>query len=934
MTDQQPPNDETAAWNIGPRKDATPTPRGGNAPKSSKREGAVGGNADRTQGAASSANPAAPTQEIAGAEQDFGETPRAEGLRFIRELGRGGLGSVWLAVQETAEFRRNVAVKLVRRGMDTEDILRRFALERQLLAALEHPNIVRLYDAGTTADGRPYFAMEYVEGLPIDRYADERQLGIDKRLELFVQVCRAVQYAHTKLVIHRDLKPSNIIVARDGTVKLLDFGIAKLVDSALSPVQLDPTSAETRVLTPEYASPEQIRGQTLSTASDVYSLGVILFELLTGHRPYRIRTRLMREMERIVCEEEPQVPSTMVGKPAESIIVETSANGETKVVSREIAPQMISKARAAATDTLRRKLRGDLDVITLRALAKTPDTRYPTAEALAQDVMRHMRGEPIEARPLGWTGKAYRFVKRNRIGVGVSVLALSAVIGGLGSAYYAERAASESALRVAETARAQAEADLRAAQEKLAGMRLEQVRELSGVFLNQFYNRLRALQGGAELRGLLADTVSRQVAALEKQDAVVGSRVADQEFDRLLASSYRGLGRVRGDMRGESGGDFTAAKEAFVKSESILKAMRRRDDVMAKPEIARSVDFELMQTYLLWADAVKAAGDLDEAKRLLFEAEALGAANAAVSSRDERQRHASVLTELGEILDRQGDRGAAETMFARSIELRRANVAAAPTDLDAVRALGKGIASLQSRAEASGEWAKALQLAEELTTLRVGLSRQKPDDARLARDAMLARMSLGRALLRNKRADEAVEALQAACAEATTRVERTPESHEALSDRAIASESLGQALDELRRYDDALKRWAMARADLRRAAEIAPTVVGYQRREAYFGGREARTLALAGRAAEGAPIGIAAATFLNALVGTNSTDMDLLLQAAIVSAEASTAARVAGDESNAVKWEARAIELLGLMTPQARAANERFVRAELELLRP
>jgi len=179
-----------------------------------------------------------------------------------------------------------------------------------------------------------------------------------------------------------------------------------------------------------------------------------------------------------------------------------------------------------------------------------------------------------------------------------------------------------------------------------------------------------------------------------------------------------------------------------------------------------------------------------------------------------------------------------------------------------------------------------------------------------------------------------VEALQAACAEATTRVERTPESHEALSDRAIASESLGQALDELRRYDDALKRWAMARADLRRAAEIAPTVVGYQRREAYFGGREARTLALAGRAAEGAPIGIAAATFLNALVGTNSTDMDLLLQAAIVSAEASTAARVAGDESNAVKWEARAIELLGLMTPQARAANERFVRAELELLRP
>lgn len=931
MTDQQPPNDETAAWNVGPRKDATPTPPSAGASKSAKRVEAVSSGGSRP---ASVGNGAAPTVEVSGPQPEFGETPQAEGLRFIRELGRGGLGSVWLAVQETAEFRRNVAVKLVRRGMDTEDILRRFALERQLLAALEHPNIVRLYDAGTTADGRPYFAMEYVEGLPIDRYADERQLGIEKRLELFVQVCRAVQYAHTKLVIHRDLKPSNIIVAADGTVKLLDFGIAKLVDSALSPVQLDPTSAETRVLTPEYASPEQIRGQTLSTASDVYSLGVILFELLTGHRPYRIRTRLMREMERIVCEEEPQVPSTMVGKPAESIIVETSANGETKVVSREIAPQVISKARAAATDTLRRKLRGDLDVITLRALAKTPDTRYPTAEALAQDVMRHMRGEPIEARPLGFAGKAYRFVKRNRLAVGVSVLALATVIGGLGSAYFAERAASESALRVAETARAQAEADLRAAQEKLAGMRLEQVRELSGTFLNQFYNRLRALQGGAELRGLLAETVSRQVALLEKQDALVGSRVADQEFDRLLASSYRGLGRVRGDMRGESGGDFAAAKEAFIKSESILQAMRGRDDVKSKPEIARSVDFELMQTYMLWADAVKVAGDLDEAKRLLLEAESLGAANAAVSSRDERQRRASVLTELGEIHDRQGDRAAAETMFARSIELRRANVAAAPTDLDAVRALGKGIASLQSRAEAAGDWAKALQFAEELSTLRVGLARQKPEDARLARDGMLARMSLGRALLRNKRADEAIEALQAACTEATTRVERAPESHEALSDRAIAFESFGQALDELRRYDDALKRWSLARADLRRAAEIAPTVVGYPRREAYLGGREARSLALAGRAAEGAPIGIAAAAVLNALVAKNSTDMDLLLQAAIVSAEASTAARVAGDTASAARLEARANELLDLMTPQARAANERFVRAELELLRP
>jgi serine/threonine protein kinase len=850
-----------------------------------------------------------------GAPTLIDETPTADGLRFMRELGRGGLGSVWLAVQETSEFRRNVAVKLVRRGMDTQDILRRFALERQLLGALEHPNIVRLYGAGSTTDGRPYFVMEYVEGLPIDRYCDEKRLGIDKRLDLFVQVCRAVQYAHTKLVVHRDLKPSNIIVGPDGTAKLLDFGIAKLVDSALSPVQIDPTSAETRVLTPEYASPEQIRGQPLSTASDVYSLGVVLFELLTGHRPYRIRTRLMREMERIVCEEEPLVPSTVVAKPAESVIVQTSAAGETKVVSREVPPEQLSKARGSAVEGLRRRLRGDLDVITLRALAKSPDQRYSTAEALAADVLRHLRGEPIEARPLGFAGRAYRFVRRNRVPVAIGSLALAAIVAGTAGAFYAQKAEGEAALRQA--------------QQRLAEMRLAQVRELSGDFLNDLYNRLRAIEGAAEIRSRIADMVARQLAALEQQDEVAGARVGDQEFDRLLASAHRGLGRVRGDVRGEGGGDFTAAQAEYVKAAEILRALATDPVVAGDEKIRASVAFELMQTLILHADALRARGDQAAAKTLLLEAKALGDARAAVATRDERQRHATVLVELAEIADLEGDRAAAGDLFQRSLELRRANLATAPDDLEALRAVGKILASIQSRAERGGENARALELARELAEIRARLAAALPNDARVAREAMRAQIALGRALARNGRADEAVDGMLAACVVATGRVERAPDSHEALSDRAEAHESAAQVLDELGRRPEALERWRLARADLAAAAKRAPGVAGYPRRGAYLGASEARTLAAMGEVAQAAQVAAASAEALDALLDAGATDADTRGQAALAHAVAGGLAKRAGNAEAAGRHAARAEAILALLTPETRAIYAPIVAREL-----
>ncbi|MEQ1644913.1 MAG: serine/threonine-protein kinase, partial [Pyrinomonadaceae bacterium] len=229
--------------------------------------------------------------------------------RIEREIGRGGMGAVYEAVRADGEFRLRVALKVVKRGVDTDFVLRRFRNERQILAALDHPFITRLIDGGTTDDGRPYFVMEFIDGLPLYRYCDREKLSIAERLNLFCRVCEAVEYAHQKLVIHRDLKPSNIFIANDGSPRLLDFGIAKLLDPDLALDTLQPTATALRMMTVDYASPEQVRGERVTYATDVYSLGVILFELLTGHRPYRVAIRSPHDIARAICDDEPVLPS-------------------------------------------------------------------------------------------------------------------------------------------------------------------------------------------------------------------------------------------------------------------------------------------------------------------------------------------------------------------------------------------------------------------------------------------------------------------------------------------------------------------------------------------------------------------------------------------------------------------------------------------------
>lgn len=344
-------------------------------------------------------------------ENEEAELGHAGPFRLVREIGRGGMGVVYLGERSDGQFDHHVAVKVVKRGMDSDAIEARFLRERQILASLEHPNIARLYDGGVTESGQPYFAMEYVDGLPLTKYSDGHRLSIERRIELFAQGCQAVQYAHQNLVVHRDLKPSNMLVTGDGRVKLLDFGIAKVMGDASgdgSPITV--TDYGQRILTPEYASPEQLVGRQVTTASDVYSLGVVLYELLSGHRPYSLGSLSPSEMERAVAD-------SRISPPSSRLLTRSSADpaeGETDPLAE------IASARSVPLARLRRRLRGDLDTIVMKALRTDPIRRYASAEGLLEDLRLHLSGQPIKARPESVWYRTSKFVLRNRVVVSIA----------------------------------------------------------------------------------------------------------------------------------------------------------------------------------------------------------------------------------------------------------------------------------------------------------------------------------------------------------------------------------------------------------------------------------------------------------------------------------------------------------------------------------
>ena len=356
----------------------------------------------------------------------------------IRErLGEGGMGAVYRAVR-VSDFQKQVAIKVVKRGMDTDVMLRRFRDERQILAALDHPNIARLADGGAIQDGRPYLVMDYVEGTPVTQYCEQHQLKLADRLHLFRVICSAVQYAHQNLVIHRDLKPGNILVTPDGTPKLLDFGIAKLMEP-----DAEVTRTSFRFMTPECASPEQVRGDAVTTATDVYALGVLLYQLLTGEKPYEFRTGTAEEIRRIICETEPRKPSSV------------------------------------------RALSEDLNNIVLKAMHKDPSHRYASVEHLSEDIRRYLAARPVTARKDTFRYRASRFLARHKTSSAAAALVACSLIAGMG--------ATLAEMRVARIERARAE------------RRFNDVRQLANSLIFELHDGVRKLPGSTSLRQLIVD---------------------------------------------------------------------------------------------------------------------------------------------------------------------------------------------------------------------------------------------------------------------------------------------------------------------------------------------------------------------------------------------------------------------------------------------
>ncbi len=353
---------------------------------------------------------------------------RIGAYRITGALGTGGMGTVYLAERADGEFEQKVALKLIKRGMDTDAILTRFQTERQILANLNHPNIARLLDGGATADGLPYVVIEFVDGRSLDEFCDAEQLSIDERLRIFRSVCSAVGYAHKNRVIHRDLKPSNILVTDDGTTKLLDFGIAKLLRPDASDKTITVTDTIFRVMTPKYASPEQVRGGRVTPSSDIFSLGVVLYELLTGRSPYDFTSLWPEDIAKVIGQSEPERPSTAVTNFDELVPTE---KGRTKTMDE------VCSARKIDAEGLRRTLRGDLDNIVLMALRNDPERRYRTVDEFSDDIGRYLDGEPVLARQDSVAYRASKFVSRNLVNnwrtataaIVASVLLISAVLG-------------------------------------------------------------------------------------------------------------------------------------------------------------------------------------------------------------------------------------------------------------------------------------------------------------------------------------------------------------------------------------------------------------------------------------------------------------------------------------------------------------------------
>lgn len=504
--------------------------------------------------------------------------------KIIREIGKGGMGVVYEAVRENENFSQKVALKIIKRGMDTDIILSRFHHERKILATLQHQNIASFIDGGMTKDGLPFYAMEFVEGIDIDEYCTKNNLSIRERLEIFRKVCSAVQHAHQNFVAHRDLKPNNILITKDKTVKLLDFGVAKVL--SVDESDKKGTVTEYGMMTPAYASPEQVRGEKVGVQSDIYSLGVILFELLTGRKPFNFKGLRPDEAVKMICESEPPKPST----------VETfkKSDSNTQQISTEKETQILK------LDAINSKhLKGDLDNIILKALKKEPERRYASVQEFSEDIKRHLEGLPVSARPDTFAYRSSKFIKRHKFGAVAASLIFLALVAGLLATFYQYRIAQ--------------------AERQRAEKRFEQVRKLANNVVFKYHDAIANLSGSIAVREMLVKD------AIEYLDNLAQDAGDNPELQNELAQAYLKIGNVQGSVYVANLGDSEGALKSYQKSVSIFEDLMSKfpDNIEYRKNYLAVLDQQTLLFVRLtrWNEAEKAGEKLLAGAKKLTEIE-------------------------------------------------------------------------------------------------------------------------------------------------------------------------------------------------------------------------------------------------------------------------------------------------------------------------
>jgi len=549
---------------------------------------------------------------VASHEQagDFLETPAGMPLlksmapgdrlgpyRIIEEIGRGGMGVVYRAVRDDEHFRKEVAIKVIDPMMRSGEILRRFRAERQILAMLDHPHIARLIDGGTAPDGSPFLVMEHVSGKPLLQYCNDQRLGVDDRLQLFLTVCDAVQFAHQRLVVHRDLKSDNVLVMEDGSPRLLDFGIAKLMSPEAGGAPATITAPAARMLTPDYASPEQIRGEPVTVASDVYSLGVVLYELMTGTRPLHFETRTPEEILRVVTQEEPTVPSTAVAR----------------VRSVETASLL-----GSTPPRLRRRLAGDLDYIILKALEKDPGRRYASVDQLGRDIHRYLESLPVLGRGRTTAYLLSRLVRRHRVAFATGgLVALALVAGLIGTAWQAHIAGIE---------------------RDRAKRRFDDVRSLAHAVVFDLHDAIENLPGSTKARELLVMHALRYLDNLSKEAS------GDPGLQHEMGVAYGKIGDVQGRPEFSNLGRTSDARRSYERSLALLRA------AAASAPDSTYISRDLSLTMQRLGDLLWRLGERDEALKLHLEAK-----SRILAERAKHPEESLLLGDLGVAADRLSD---------------------------------------------------------------------------------------------------------------------------------------------------------------------------------------------------------------------------------------------------------------------------------------